>query len=267
MQGLGYSALSDGVPTLMDNLKAQGQIEQNVIGVYLSDNENQAGTDTDSVVWIGGYNATMFAKGELHFAPVQEPEVGFWTLALGGVSLDDSNVRITASKAIFDTGTTLILAPFNDFTQVANVFTNQYGCQNSDAFVVCNCTAIPPDDYPDLVFTLGGHEARLPSSKYMYQIPYDGELYCLMMLSTFPADFWILGDFFLRQFYTVFDMDNNQVGFAALTVGRGHYIDGWKVAVIVVAAFIACGILGLVVYLVLKNNQRKTEAPYQPVPS
>jgi hypothetical protein len=33
---------------------------------------------------------------------------------------------------------------------------------------------------------------------------------------SYPAEFWVMGDSFLRNVYTVFDLGTNRVGFASL---------------------------------------------------
>ena len=69
---------------------------------------------------------------------------------------------------------------------------------------------------PNVTITIGGNPFTLTSQQYVQKV---GNA-CIssfipMSLSDINgAPLWILGDAFLNQFYSVYDYDNNRVGFA-----------------------------------------------------
>jgi len=69
--------------------------------------------------------------------------------------------------------------------------------------------------YPDIIFTLNGNNFTIPATSYVLDV--EGE--CLLGVEgiSLPVSFgnaMILGDVFIRTYYTHFDYGNNQVGFA-----------------------------------------------------
>lgn len=70
------------------------------------------------------------------------------------------------------------------------------------------------DQLPDVVFTIGGHEYTIPGSKIVLQA--QGTCLLAFMGMDFPAPGpqWILGDVFMREYYTVFNYVDETIGFA-----------------------------------------------------
>ncbi len=76
------------------------------------------------------------------------------------------------------------------------------------------------ENLPDLVFTFEGHALPVPWWSYVIRIPdkaRPGYMKCRLGIKTSagPSQ-WLLGDSFLRAFYSVFDFENRQVGFSSL---------------------------------------------------
>ncbi len=73
----------------------------------------------------------------------------------------------------------------------------------------CNATA------PDITVTLSGKDYTLQLADYVIEDA--GECIFAFTGIDVPAPhgpLWILGDVFMRKFYTQFDLDNRQLGFA-----------------------------------------------------
>jgi len=74
------------------------------------------------------------------------------------------------------------------------------------------------EDLPDITFTIDGKEYVLTYNDYVLKITDMGITECMLAImgSVFPPSFnyFILGDTFMRKYYTFFDKENNRVGFA-----------------------------------------------------
>ncbi|XP_029170186.1 lysosomal aspartic protease-like [Nylanderia fulva] len=199
--GLGYASLSeDGVTPVFYNMVAQGLVPQPVFSFYLS--RNHSAVD-DSELLLGDINPNHY-NGDLFYVPVSRQ--AYWQFSVDGITSEGQTVACDGGcQAIADTGTSLIVGPSDDIDAINELI-------GVDSYGTVDCGSI--DELPVINVVLNGHSFPLKPRDYILQDEYDGETICESGFSGSYDDLWILGDVFIRPYYTVFDLGNNQVGFA-----------------------------------------------------
>lgn len=67
---------------------------------------------------------------------------------------------------------------------------------------------------PDLVFVVDDVELVVTPEDYVVETQLDGRAVCVSAFKGCDLDFWVFGTKLLRKYYTVFDYENDRVGFA-----------------------------------------------------
>ncbi|XP_035517617.1 pepsin A-like [Morone saxatilis] len=194
--GLAFPGMSfEGSTPLFYNLWNQGKLPQNMFSMYLSSSVEGSmlilgGTDptyyTESIKWIPLFRAT-----------------NFWNIHIQSITINGNTVACSAScEAIVDSGTSVIIGSYKDINNI-NGWLGTFPDQNGNAALSCTNT----NQLPDVVFNINGYSFALPPSSYVMKSASG----CTTGFAPGP---WILGEVFMRQFYTVFDIGNNRVGFA-----------------------------------------------------
>jgi hypothetical protein len=110
---------------------------------------------------------------------------------------------------VVDTGTSILAGPVNSVNELIAPIGN----------VSTDCSNVA--SLPTITFTLGGKDFDLGPDFYVIRAPNDstGAIECQLGIQGVNAGvpIWILGDPFLRKYYTQWDKDNNRVGFATAT--------------------------------------------------
>ncbi|XP_066109043.1 gastricsin [Saccopteryx bilineata] len=208
IMGMGYPALAEGgATTALQGLLQEGALTSPVFSFYLS---NQQGSQNGGAVVLGGVDNSLY-QGQIYWAPVTQElywQIGVEEFLIGGQA---SGWCSQGCQAIVDTGTSLLTVPqqyMSALLQATGAQEDQYG-----QFVV-NCNYI--QNLPTFTFIINGVQFPLPPSSYIL----NNNGYCTVgveptyLPSQNGQPLWILGDVFLRAYYSVYDMGNNRVGFA-----------------------------------------------------
>merc|ERR1719199_745301 len=201
--GLGFKSISvDQIPTPFEQMIDQKLIDQPVFSFYLQADASKAGELT-----FGGIDSSKF-DGDLTYVPLISET--YWQVALESMSYGSDSTTSNV-KAIIDSGTSLLAGPKDKVAAIA---------QKAGATLVMgkeytiDCSKI--SSLPELEVTLGGGaKFTLKASDYVLQV--SGQcLFAFMGIDLPPqlGQMWILGDVFMRKYYSVFDYGQKRVGFA-----------------------------------------------------
>ncbi|CBZ52709.1 Pepsinogen A1, related [Neospora caninum Liverpool] len=213
--GLGFPDVTgeEGLPAdalpLVDLMMKQKLLKRNVFAVYMSEQLNQPGEIT-----FGSVNPRYTFEGH---KPQWFPVISldYWEVGIHGLRLNGKSLRICERKrckAAVDTGSSLITGPsevINPLLQSLNVAED---CSNKDSL-------------PTVTFVLEDTDGRLvkfplkPSDYLVEEINSQGKSvtcaagFIPMDVPAPRGPLFVLGNSFIRKYYTIFDRDHMMVGF------------------------------------------------------
>lgn len=134
----------------------------------------------------------------------------YWQITLDSIDAGsyhkESDEKITA---IVDSGTSLMTGPKAEVSKLASMIGAK---PNIVGEYTIDCKLV--DQIPDLVFTIGGNKYTIPGSKVVLQSGNTCLFAFMGMDFPAPGPQWILGDVFMREYYTVFNYVDQTIGFA-----------------------------------------------------
>ncbi|OCH87656.1 endopeptidase [Obba rivulosa] len=160
---------------------------------------------------FGGIDESAYT-GKIVYAPVRRQ--AYWEVELDKVTMGDQVFELQDTGAAIDTGTSLIALP----TAQATTINKLIGATSQSGTYVVDCSTIP--NLPIFTFTFNGNDFPLNATDYVLSI--DGTCMSAFTPLDMPgsAPLWIVGDVFLRRYYTVYDLDQSAVGFATATTSE-----------------------------------------------
>jgi len=237
--GLGFPAMASagakGRLPFFDNVIKQGLLEHNEFAFYFS---KTLGKDGGNAIFWGGVDKRLY-EGDIRMFPVSQPF--YWSLDLHGFRLGSEDLSLhqsllqrqgargdydpelrdsipasTMSKLILDTGTTYFTAAGALYDQLNEKLPSG----------LCTDTK----DYPPLVYTLKDvsgqlYELKIPSTEYMIST---SGVHCRLAFMELSVDekfgpAMLLGEVFMRSYFTVFDRGDGKPENARLGFGRAKH--------------------------------------------
>ncbi|KAJ1735946.1 aspartic proteinase precursor [Coemansia biformis] len=202
--GLGYDTISvKGVVPPFYHMVNRKLVDEPVFSFYLSD----AAKGGDGEMVLGGYNPDHF-EGDLKWAKVRRR--GYWEVDLESALFGDEEFELANTGAAIDTGSSLLVLP----TMLADMLNKKIGAKKNFAGqYTLDCATVP--SLPPFTLKFGGVKYALSAEDYVLNV--QGQCISGFMGMDIPeplGPIWIIGDVFLRKFYTVYDLGNDRVGFA-----------------------------------------------------
>ncbi|CAG8533107.1 7386_t:CDS:1, partial [Gigaspora rosea] len=202
--GLAFDQLNtmdDGTQTFISTL-----IKQKTIAPIFSFHFQHVNASGDKGTFtLGGVDESKF-KGNITFTPVIDSDTynGFWVVSLKGANVNNNSLEFSR-EAIIDTGTTVPIIPADDAKKIFKHFPGST-YDPSDVYIIpCNTSDV-------VSFKFGGVNYEIPSKDLI--LDKKSETECVSSILPADIDFWLVGQTFLKNVYSVFDVGNKQVGFA-----------------------------------------------------
>jgi cathepsin D len=204
--GMGWPAISvDNQPLIFDLLVKQKLVDGNSFSFYLT---KTAGTNGSALV-LGGINPN-YASSSFKYYTLRSQT--YWLLDLSDLVFNGTSYKPSSGNflGIIDTGTSVIAGP----TKLVEEITKGFGPGKEKQI---NCSLIPT--LPVLTFKFGNDNYNLKGEDYILKIDQGTQEACIVGIIglDLPPSFgtaFILGDTFIKTYYTHFDVANSRVGFA-----------------------------------------------------
>ncbi|KAL5596749.1 hypothetical protein BROUX41_006560 [Berkeleyomyces rouxiae] len=201
--GLGYDTISvNGIPPPFYSMVNQGLIDEPVFAFYLS-KEDQG----ESEAIFGGVNKNHYT-GDITYIPLRRK--AYWEVDLDSIAFGDEVAELENTGVILDTGTSLNILP----SSLAELLNKEIGAKKGYGGQ-WSVDCAKKSELPDITFNLAGHNYSLPAEDYILDV--SGSCISTFQGMDFPAPtgpLAILGDAFLRRYYSVYDLGKNAVGLA-----------------------------------------------------
>ncbi|KAJ9141860.1 Aspartic-type endopeptidase [Pleurostoma richardsiae] len=202
---LGLSMSKGATDNFMETVKGDKLLKSNIFSVSLS--RSSDGTNTGEITF-GATNPDKFT-GDIGYTSVSSSAGGDWAISMGDVAFDGKKAGLPDRLAYIDTGTSYVFGPSDD---VVAIHKNIPGASSSDdgqTFTVPCSTKLP------IVITFSGVDYSVSPKDWVSSPSSSGVCTSNIYGHEVVQGAWLLGDLFLKNVYTVFDVDQGRIGFAS----------------------------------------------------
>ncbi|XP_017119315.1 cathepsin D isoform X1 [Drosophila elegans] len=198
--GLGVLAWANTTP-FVPLLCAKRLVEECIFSVHL---RQHSGNILGGELLFGGFDKSKF-EGILHYVPISRSNT--WSLEITNTTVGKKTQIGGRINAILDTGTSLVLIPQETYDNLLKALSAKL----EDGYNVLTCKK---ETMPDINIAIGGKVFPLTSNEYLIELTFRHKKICVLAIAPIKMSFWVLGDVFLRRYYTVYDATDKRIGLA-----------------------------------------------------
>lgn len=185
---------------------------------YLTKNSSSSQSNSNSDiktlphVSIGTYNQA-YASEDLKY--VKTISNRSWSITLTSFSFSSLKMSgsSSAKSAIIDPSSSLIILSETLYRDFEYRLDQDFKIgPNSAELIEFKCSDSELQRLPDLIFALDGKEFSLSHKYYVFRN--DNEKLCVFLITQWKKDVVVLGDPFMKAYYTVFNAEKFEIGIA-----------------------------------------------------
>ena len=175
------------------------------------------GHEDDSYIDFGAYNKHAITdEDDIVWLDVLDND-RWWTNFITGFKWSFPNpvhYRFEKTKAFTDTGTSCIIGPQDYIQWILNVLIDMLGSSQSSSKwgTVFDCSEV--SNLPSFYLLFGDYWFEVMPEDYTVATDKDLDECAFCLQSTTGYSYWILGDVFMRGWYSIHDYGNMKMGFA-----------------------------------------------------
>jgi len=214
--GLGYNTTDVEFVSILDNIEQQELVDKVAFALFLSYN-HEGDIDEYSQLVIGEYDEKYLNAFNFSRFPVVEEREG-WVVGVNSMFVGHEKVG-AKNVALFATSSPFIKAPadvWEDLIDSLNQVDETCRFDPDGRYVFCDCEGTNEiEKFPNLVFFLSQENDRVRKMKVTperYVQFHHGRCF-LSLEKGDDFDGWVLGDAFLREYYSYYAIEE---GFVAL---------------------------------------------------
>jgi len=240
----------------------EGDTDKLVYALYLNQESKVWIAAENSTLNFGSLNITRFSEATSFIYVSADLSAGTWKVPVTKPALGDTAISEESKTGILSTTQSKLTVPRNVYKAMYDDICGSWHrtCETVNFEIFWNCKSDPQSLFDDLTFTVGGMQVTLTAEEYTAKSK-DRKNNCKLQFN--EGDNWVLGTAFLSKFYTVFDFEQQKVGFAAAK-NEGE-TPTWLFVVIVIGVLVVLGMcVGFCIHARKKTESQELSQPLLP---
>lgn len=200
---LGLSMTTGATDNFVQTVKNAKTLQSNLFSVSLS--RHSDGVNNGEIIF-GGTNPSKFT-GSISYTDLAPKAGKDWAITMDKISYDGTSAGAEGRTAYIDTGTSYVFGPPDDVAALHKLIP---GAESADGVTY----TVPCKNDVPITVSFSGVSYDI-SPRDWHSSPNGDKCTSNIYGHAVVPDAWLLGDLFLKNVYTVFDADQERIGFAS----------------------------------------------------